>query len=201
MEDLRVCFLGDSYVLGQGDETGLGWPGRVLAAARASGVDLTAYNLGVRGDTAAQVAARAPAETFARFRTGDRRAVVFAFGANDINQGVAAGATLDQLGDLIQWAKAQDFAVFVLSPPVFRDPAKDAAAETLGAGMLAVCAGAAVPFLDQRKAISDWRLWWDQAEAGDGSHPGGGAYAMLAQAFVAWEAWRAWLNPAGSAPR
>ena len=37
MDDLRACFFGDSLTLGQGDDSGLGWPGRVFAAARADG--------------------------------------------------------------------------------------------------------------------------------------------------------------------
>jgi lysophospholipase L1-like esterase len=53
MTDLRVCFLGDSLTFGQGDESGRGWPGRVVLNARAAGVNLTGYNLGVRGDTGA----------------------------------------------------------------------------------------------------------------------------------------------------
>lgn len=30
-EDLRICFIGDSFVAGVGDETALGWTGRLLA--------------------------------------------------------------------------------------------------------------------------------------------------------------------------
>ena len=62
LPDIRVCFLGDSFTLGTGDDTGLGWPGRVYAAERGRGVNLTAYNLGVRGQTGAQIAERAAGE-------------------------------------------------------------------------------------------------------------------------------------------
>ena len=43
--DIRVCFLGDSFILGTGDVDGLGWAGRVHAAERGRGIDLTSYNL------------------------------------------------------------------------------------------------------------------------------------------------------------
>ncbi len=33
--DIRICFVGDSFVAGLGDETGLGWVGRVTTAALA----------------------------------------------------------------------------------------------------------------------------------------------------------------------
>ena len=68
--DDRVCFLGDSYVAGVGDSAALGWAGRVVAAARAEGHDLTAYNLGVRGETGGDILARAPAETAGGLPTG-----------------------------------------------------------------------------------------------------------------------------------
>ena len=58
MTDIRVCFAGDSLVAGTGDETALGWVGRVAAAGIASGLDLTSYNLGVRGATSVQVVRR-----------------------------------------------------------------------------------------------------------------------------------------------
>jgi acyl-CoA thioesterase-1 len=55
---MRICFFGDSFVNGTGDDDALGWVGRAVASARHAGRDVTAYNLGVRGDTSADVAAR-----------------------------------------------------------------------------------------------------------------------------------------------
>lgn len=195
--DLRVCFLGDSYVLGQGDEDGLGWPGRVFTAARSRGADLTAYNLGVRGDTAAQVAARAAAETKARFRSGDKKAVVLAFGANDIFQGVSPSETAVSLDALLGWADRQRYWAFVVSPPPIRGE-RAAAGDRLREELAKVCAKRAAPHLDLAQAISGWDLWWDQAAAGDGAHPGGAAYAMVAEAFDAWAPWREWLGVSGA---
>ena len=52
-KDLRICFVGDSFVNGTGDETKLGWTGRVCAALEVNNPDLeiTFYNLGIRRDT------------------------------------------------------------------------------------------------------------------------------------------------------
>jgi hypothetical protein len=52
---VRVTVLGDSYVPGVGDPAHLGWVGRVAAAGPQP---VTVDNLGVRGDTGADVAAR-----------------------------------------------------------------------------------------------------------------------------------------------
>lgn len=197
--DLRACFLGDSYVLGQCDETGLGWPGRVLAAAQAEGCDITVYNLGVRGDAAGEVAARAAAETKARFRVGDKKAVIFAFGTNDMHQKLALSNTLGHLDTLLGWADRQRYFAFVVSPPVMEGE-REALGEQMTAGMAQVCAKRNVPFLNLQEAIDDWSLWWNEAKAGDGAHPGGRAYGLIAEAFTNWPAWRQWLGLAPTSP-
>ncbi len=194
MDDLRVCFLGDSLTFGQGDESGLGWPGRVVLAAQGSGVNLTGYNLGVRGDTGAQIAARAPAEVKGRFRSGDAKAVTIFFGANDIGQDLPLGESADALRALLTWAAEQRLTAFVLSPPLFADPLSDALADGMTAAFAHLCAERGVAYLDLRDAGIDWGLWWAQARAGDGVHPGAEAYASLAEAFARWAAWRAWIR-------
>jgi acyl-CoA thioesterase I len=83
MTVLRICFIGDSITAGSGDDHYLGWPGRVCAAERAKGHDLTAYNLGVRADTSVLIAARWRAEAAARLPPEHAGALVFAFGIND----------------------------------------------------------------------------------------------------------------------
>lgn len=192
--DLRICFLGDSLTFGQGDDTALGWPGRVVIAAQTAGVNLTGYNLGVRGDTGAQIAARAAAEAKARFRSGDAKAVAIFFGANDIGQDLPLADSLAALHALLDWAAAHRFTAFVLSPPVFDEPMADALAAGMTAAFAAICAERGVAYLDLRDAGVDWTLWWAQARAGDGVHPGADAYASLARAFCDWAAWRDWTG-------
>ena len=48
---MRVVFVGDSLTVGVGDPAYLGWVGRLCAAAPLAGLELTAYNLGVRSET------------------------------------------------------------------------------------------------------------------------------------------------------
>jgi lysophospholipase L1-like esterase len=194
MTDLRVCFLGDSLTFGQGDESGRGWPGRVVLNARAAGVNLTGYNLGVRGDTGAQIAMRAVAEVKARFRSGDRKAVTIFFGANDIGQDLPLSDSAEALRTLLTWADAHHLTVFVLSPPLYADPLSDALAASMTAAFARLCAERGVAYLNLRDAGVDWALWWAQAGAGDGIHPGGDAYASLAKVFSEWSAWQAWVG-------
>lgn len=58
MVPVQLCFVGDSFVAGIGDETALGWTGRLTARQAATGNPVTAYNLGIRGNTSADIAAR-----------------------------------------------------------------------------------------------------------------------------------------------
>ena len=194
MTDLRICFLGDSLTFGQGDESGLGWPGRVVLDARTAGATLTGYNLGVRGDTGAQIALRAPAEVRGRFRSGDAKAVTVFFGANDIGQELPLSDSVEALASLLTWAYAQRLTVFVLSPPLYADPLSDALAVGMTAAFARLCAERDVAYLDLRDAGVNWALWWAQAGAGDGIHPGGDAYASLAKVFAEWNAWREWIG-------
>ncbi|WP_375388297.1 SGNH/GDSL hydrolase family protein [uncultured Amnibacterium sp.] len=77
--DIRVCFAGDSLTAGTGDETSLGGVGRVTAAGIAAGLDLTSYNLGVRGATSVQVVRRLAIEARLRLTAGEPR-IIQSFG-------------------------------------------------------------------------------------------------------------------------
>ena len=59
---MRICFIGDSFVNGTGDDACLGWAGRLCRDARAAGREVTYYNLGVRRNTSADIARRWRAE-------------------------------------------------------------------------------------------------------------------------------------------
>ncbi len=41
MTAIRICFVGDSITAGTGDNTCLGWPGRISAAEIARGHDVS----------------------------------------------------------------------------------------------------------------------------------------------------------------
>jgi hypothetical protein len=88
---VSICFFGDSMVNGTGDDACLGWVGRICAAARRSGRDLTCYNLGVRRDTTADVLARWQREAEAWLPSEHDGRLVFSFGANDCCPGEDIG--------------------------------------------------------------------------------------------------------------
>jgi lysophospholipase L1-like esterase len=193
--DLRVCFLGDSFTLGTGDDDGLGWVGRVLASERGRGIDLTAYNLGVRGQTGAEIAARAAREVGERLPgRGDRRAVVAAFGSNDIFQGRPVEETASALESILRWAAEQGYAGFAMGAPHAAEPEVDALRALYNVNLEETARRLGAPFLDVRERVADWSPWHRGAMQGDGVHPGSEGYAAVAAAFCAWRPWRRWLD-------
>jgi lysophospholipase L1-like esterase len=195
LPDLRVCFLGDSFTLGTGDDEGLGWAGRVLAAERGRGIDLTAYNLGVRGQTGAEIAARAPREIAERLPgKGDRRAVVIAFGSNDIRLDRPVNETCAALHTLVTHAKTEGHTVFVMGAPHAAEPELDGLRALYNARMEGTAGRLGAPFLDIREQLADWTAWHRGAMEGDGLHPGAEGYAAVAAAFGQWLPWRRWLD-------
>lgn len=81
----HLLFRRQFFVNGTGDDDddGLGWVGRLVAEARQSGRDVTGYNLGIRGDTSADVAARWRNEARLRLPPEYDGYLAFSFGAND----------------------------------------------------------------------------------------------------------------------
>ena len=80
MAQMRICFIGDSFVSGAYDEDCIGWVGRIAAAARKRGHDLSPYNLGIRGETSVQIGRRWRAEAEPRQSPQQEGRLVFEFG-------------------------------------------------------------------------------------------------------------------------
>jgi acyl-CoA thioesterase I len=184
--DRRILFVGDSFVAGVGDPAGLGWVGRVVAACHAAGRPLTAYNLGVRGDTSAQVAARWRAEARARTAAaGATYGVVFGVGTNDTTQEdgrvrVEPADAAAHLGRMIDAARADGLDVFVVGPPPAGEPAQDDRVCALSSRFAELARERGVPFVATAAALRTTWAWSGEAAAGDGAHPAAGGYAALA---------------------
>ena len=196
-QDLRICFVGDSFTAGAGDETALGWVGRISASAWHRGVALTPYNLGIRRDTSADIRRRAEAEVLARLLAagGDAHAVVFCFGANDTTfedgmPRVPPEATRDNAGALLGWSAARWPTLMLGPPPALHDAVQDARVAALSPELGAVAEALGVPFLPLHAPLSATHAWRAGAARGDGVHPDAAGYAAMAALVEAWQPWR-----------
>ncbi|BDT93418.1 hypothetical protein IFM12275_33940 [Nocardia sputorum] len=194
--DLRVCFVGDSFVAGVGDPGCLGWAGRLASAAHAEGVPLTAYNLGVRRQTSTDVVRRFGAECAPRLPEGVDARVVLSFGVNDTlheNGGprVTPDESVANLSALLAQAAARGWPVLMVAPPPIADEEHNARTAALDERFARVCAASGVPYVRVHQPLRDNAVWGAEVRAGDGAHPGAAGYAEIA-ALIA-PRWRAWL--------
>ncbi len=198
IDDLRICFVGDSFVNGTGDSECLGWTGRVCAALIEQGHGVTHYNLGVRRETSSDIAARWRQEVTARLAHGSEARLVFSFGVNDtMPQGrgsrVSYTDSLANTESILRSARAVA-ATFMVGPPPTADERQNIAIVKLAQGIQVVCGSVGVPFLDAFIPLHKSTIWMDEVRAGDGAHPSAAGYAKFAQLVLGSSAWRTWIN-------
>ncbi len=180
---VRLCFFGDSFVHGTGDPDRLGWVGRVFSS------EVTAYNLGVRRETSADVAARWHAEARARLPPEFECGLVFSFGANDCARRIERTRSIENAKRILSAARSW-LPARMIGPAIIADDA--GATERileLCADYAALCAELDVPYLAIAKLVAGSNIWRDEALANDGAHPGRGGYSVVANAVRAWPAW------------
>ncbi len=204
----RICFIGDSITLGTGDESMLGWPGRLSATARSRGHDVTAYNLGVRGETSADIKKRWRNEAARRILPGMDGLLVFAFGLNDcvIEDRKKLRAMPEQTADnaraLLSEASAWLPCLFVGPAPVDDSrlppqviPGKElrifnSQIERANAVLAKVATEAGVPYLDLFTQLITDAEWQALMRQGDGVHPPQGGYELIARLIEGWAPWQ-----------
>ncbi len=185
--------MGDSFVAGTGDPTALGWVGRVTAVAIARGHRLTAYNLGVRGDTSQDVGDRLAREVAPRLPSGACSGVVLSFGVNDTvlvngRVRVTSAATVEALDRSYQAAGAAE--VLLVGPPAVDDDAQNQRLLSTSEALREAAGRRGAPFVDTFSGTVQSEVWRREVRDGDGYHPGAAGYEVLAGIvvgpFLAW---------------
>jgi acyl-CoA thioesterase-1 len=197
MPDVRVCFVGDSFVAGVGDPEHRGWVGRVCARSAADGRPLTAYNLGVRAQTSADVLARWRAECGQRLSADWDSRVVVSLGVNDttIRDGrrrVPRERSPQHLTAILDGARGAGWPVLVVGPPPVADSAQNERLAELDTGFAGACAGRGVPYVRVLAALAADPVWMQEVAAGDGAHPAAAGYRALAD--LVWPRWSEWTG-------
>lgn len=191
--DHRICFVGDSFVQGTCDPECRGWVGRISAAARATGFDVTAYNLGIRRDTSRDVALRWKTECELRFRAECTRYVLFSFGANDMtfeNGGprVHEEESVSNFSRIISESRAL-YNTLVVGPVPVGNPEQDLRIMALCTAYSRRAKEIGVPYLAVAETLAANPAWISEVRANDGSHPGASGYRFFAELVSGWPAW------------
>ncbi|WP_319942954.1 DUF459 domain-containing protein [Nocardia aurantia] len=198
--DVRICFVGDSLVAGLGDKQCLGWAGRLAVRAIGAGQPLSYYNLGVRRQTSADIAARWENECAQRLPDGVDARVVFCFGVNDAmaengRVRVEPEQSAEHLGEILRRARAREWPTLVIAPPPNADAEHTDRVEKLGEILGEVCDRADVPYIRVFEPLRHSTTWMREVTAGDGYHPSATGYEDFAALIV--PHWLLWLAEPG----
>jgi lysophospholipase L1-like esterase len=191
--DVGVCFVGDSLTTGYGDPKALGWVGRVVARSQHADLDLTAYNLGIRGQSSAEVMARWRAECTPRWSGRQERRLVVAVGANDLAGGLTTARSRLNLANILDEATAAGIACFVVGLTPTVDAELNTRLDALHQAQADVCARREVPYVDCFRPLAGHDQWLTDLVSGDGVHPGQAGYGLVAW-LVLHGGWRAWMG-------
>ena len=191
--DMRLLFIGDSIVAGSGDDECRGWVGRVGSATRRAGVDHTPYNLGIGGDTTADVLARWQEEVTRRLSDEMQNRLVAQVGVNDGRDGVErdpAGSARD-LAAFVEGARGIGLEPLIVGPIPTRQPEESERIGALSELFAATCADAGAAFIEVHAGLRDSGSFLASMES-DGYHPDAEGYSEIAQ-VVLHNGWWEWL--------
>ena len=193
-DDLRLCFVGDSFVNGTNDPEYLGWTGRVAILARQRGHMLTCYNLGVRRDTSSDIAARWESETQRRLPDSCTPYIVFSFGVNDTTivggmRSVAEEESVDNTRQILRTARQRGYRVALIGPPPIADTQQNMRTGQLSVALARVAESEGAPVLSVFNELVADPVWMAEVAAGDGAQPGAAGYAQFAAVVDGWTGW------------
>ncbi|MDC5696787.1 GDSL-type esterase/lipase family protein [Intrasporangium calvum] len=194
VRDVGMVFVGASTTAGYGDPKGLGWVGRVVARTQHPDVDLTAYNLGIRGSTSGDVVARWSAESQPRWKGRSERRLVLSFGTDDILSGMTMARSRLNLANVIDEATSAGIGVFVVGLTPSLDGELNRRIEALAEAQADVCSRRGVTYVDCFRPLASHDQWMaDLAASPDRAHPGQAGYGLIAW-LVLHNGWNDWLS-------
>lgn len=189
--DIRICFVGDSFVNGTGDETALGWTGRLCAAAnRMAGV--TYYNLGIRRDTSRDILERWERECSLRLPDFCDGRIVLSCGVNDavIENGqlrVPPEQSAANIAEILN--QARRYRTLMVGPPPLGEPGIDRRIEQISNAFAKQSAAMGVPFIGLYSELAHDQAYLREVQNNDGAHPQSSGYARIAGIIAASPAW------------
>jgi len=195
---MRICFIGDSLVNGTCDPKHLGWTGRLCAAACGQGHDITYYNLGIRGETSADIETRWFNEVSSRLPHYCDGRIVFSFGVNDTTVDraktrIEVDKSLENARSILKSAKKM-FPVLMVGPATVIDSDRTSRIANLSEQFAKICSELEVPYLDVCAPLQKSEIWQKELTDNDGSHPRAIGYGELAKIVHNWEGWKAWFK-------
>lgn len=197
MKDIRICFIGDSFVKGVGNPAQLGWVGRLCVMSQTVEKEITGYNLGVRMETSVDISHRWETECERRLPDHSSNTVVFSYGVNDTtrnNDGVrvATERSVQVTHDILSKA-SKKYQTVMIGPPPIDDVLQNKHIHILDSRYKKCCASLNIPYLSVFDTLLNEPIWLAEVSANDGAHPRAAGYALIADLVYEWSGWRTLL--------
>lgn len=176
---MQLFFMGDSITLGVNDSERLGWPGRVCSRLDPAGMNITAYNLGVRASTTEHIRKRWVSEIERRVVRGKTGALVFSFGVADVANGLTAEQSLENAREIL-WRADSEYKTLFICPSPVSDEAKNRKVAELVEKYVQLCSELDIPCLDINYSLQRNESFLEDIGRGDGVHPGSTGYGIMA---------------------
>lgn len=194
---VRIYFLGESFVNGTGDPECLGWAGRICQNVYKKGYEITYYNLGVRRETSTELKQRWLQEVTYRLPKEYDGRVVFSFGVNDTTMEngktrVNVNDSIANAREIISAAKPL-YPVLMVSPSPVVDEKQNHRIAQLANKFSEVCNQLKVPYLNVFPLLNQSQVWKREAKENDSAHPRTAGYTELAQIVQNWDGWLNWF--------
>ena len=191
-QDVRICFVGDSFVNGTGDETALGWAGRLCAMANAGNTPVTCYNLGVRRDTSEDIMKRWESECALRLPDSCDGRIVLSCGVNDMamedgNVRVDPAESCANVRSILR--RARRYTLLMVGPPPVLDGEQNGRIEDLSLAYSRETQALGVPYIDLFSALCSDDTYRREVASNDGAHPRSEGYSRMARVIVSSPRW------------
>ena len=194
VQDIRICFIGDSFVNGTGDETCLGWPGRLCAAAKSDDASFTYYpprgreplrgNLGVRRNTSADILQRWEHETSLRLPDSCDGRVVLSCGVNDMvietsEPRVSVADSCTNVREILLGASSK-YKTIMVGPAPVGDADLNTRLKSLSDAYAQQAKALNIPFIEIYTHLVADRKYLQESKHNDGYHPKSYGYNAIA---------------------
>ena len=181
--DIRICFIGDSVVNGTGDETALGWVGRISAAVHASGKPVTFYNLGIRRDTSRDILSRWENECAPRLPSFCDGRIVLSCGINDTSTEngcvrIESDESCFNVRAILTGAKK--YNVIMVGPPPIANDEQNIKIKEISKASANEAKLLDVPYIEIFEELSSDKEYKKELLENDGAHPKSRGYSKIA---------------------
>ena len=207
--DVRICFFGDSIINGYGNPQFRGWPSYLCELTSTPEINVTAYNLGIRGDTSAMVQSRWTNEARPRIppHKTTKMILVFSFGINDSAHldgvcRIEPDQTLKNTQMILTEAKEWLPTIFVGPTPINESktipqffPEKQLEIfnkniADLDIQLAELCANMEVPYIQVFNNLNADTSWKESFPDEDGIHPASAGQLAIATLVSTARPWR-----------